>query len=250
MGSSDVPLVVIPAAHLESGRVEGWGSGAFAAGVGYVAALRRAGARPVILPGPDPGPPEDVLAPFAGLLLAGGGDLDPSRYGQPADERVYGIDPDRDEIELALVSAALERGVPVLAICRGAQVVNVAHGGTLYQHLPEPLGRGAHGDPTGGVLVTHGVQVAEGSRLATVVGGHRVARCTSVHHQGIDRVGEGLVAVGWSDDGLVEALELADGDGWMVAVQWHPEVTAADDPVQQSLFDAFASEVRRSAALV
>lgn len=250
MSSSDLPLVAIPAAHLEPGQVQGWGSGAFAAGDGYVAALRRAGARPAILPGPDPEAPEDVLAPFAGLLLAGGGDLDPSRYGESPDERVYGIDTDRDELELRLVTAALRRGVPVLAICRGAQVVNVAHGGTLYQHLPEPLGRGAHGDPTGGVLVTHGVQVAEGSRLAGVVGGRRVARCTSVHHQGIDRVGDGLVAVGWSDDGLVEAIEPAGGDVWMVAVQWHPEVTAADDPVQQSLFDAFTSEVRRSAALV
>ena len=250
MGSSDRPLVAIPAAHLEPGQVQGWGSGAFAAGDGYVAALQRAGARPVILPGPDPEPAEDVLAPFAGLLLAGGGDLDPARYGEPADERVYGIDADRDQLELDLVTAALERGMPVLAICRGAQVINVVHGGTLYQHLPEPLGRGAHGDPTGGVLVTHGVQVAEGSRLAAVVGGHRVARCTSVHHQGIDRVGKGLVAVGWSDDGLVEAIEPAGGDGWMVAVQWHPEVTAGDDPVQQSLFDAFTSEVRRSAALV
>ncbi|MBW3546636.1 MAG: gamma-glutamyl-gamma-aminobutyrate hydrolase family protein [Actinobacteria bacterium] len=250
MGSSDLPLVAIPAAHLASGRVEGWGSGAFAAGAGYVAALRRAGARPVILPGPDPEPPEDVLAPFAGLLLAGGGDLDPSHYGESPDPRVYGIDPDRDELELGLVTAALEQGMPVLAICRGAQIVNVVRGGTLYQHLPEPLGRGAHGDPTGGVLVTHGVQVAEGSRLAAAVGGHRVARCTSIHHQGIDRVGKGLVAVGWSDDGLVEAIELAGGDGWMVGVQWHPEVTAGDDPVQQSLFDAFTSEVRRSAALV
>jgi putative glutamine amidotransferase len=250
VSASDLPLVAIPAARLQPGQIQGWGSGAFAAGDGYVAALRRAGVRPVILPGPDPEPPEDVLAPFAGLLLAGGGDLDPSRYGEPADERVYGIDDDRDDLELGLVTAALERGVPVLAICRGAQVVNVAHGGTLYQHLPEPLGRDAHGDPTGGVLVTHGVQVAEGSHLAEAVGAPRMARCTSIHHQGIDRVGEGLVPVGWSDDGLVEAIEPADGDSWMIAVQWHPEITAADDPAQQSLFDAFSSEVRRAAALV
>lgn len=245
------PLVAVPTARVERGRIEGWGPGAYAVAETYVAGLRRAGARPVLLTAPDPDPPEEVLAPFVGLLLAGGGDVDPRRYATDHDERVYGIDADRDTFELDLATYALAVGLPTLAICRGAQILNVARGGSLYQHLPEPLGRGAHGDPTSGVLVTHGVQVAQGSRLAGVVGSSRLVACTSVHHQGIDRVGEGLRAVGWSDDGLVEALEPEGDEGWFVAVQWHPEATAADDSAQQGLFDALVEQARlRAAALV
>jgi len=247
---SDRPLIAVPAGRVEAGRIQGWGPDAYVVAEPYVAALRRAGARPVILAGPESDPPEEVLAPFAGLLLAGGGDLDPGLYSARRDERVYGVDGDRDALELALACSALDRGLPTLAICRGMQVVNVVRGGSLHQHLPDPLGRGAHGDPTSGVLVTHGVKVAGGSRLAAATNTTRLGACTSVHHQGVDRLGEGLRSVGWSDDGLVEALEPIDDGGWMVAVQWHPEITAADDAAQQSLFDAFAREARRCAALV
>lgn len=246
----DRPLVAIPAGRVEAGRIEGWGPDAYAVAEPYVSALRRAGVRPVILAGPESDPPEDVLAPFAGLVLAGGGDLDPGLYSSCHDERVYGVDGDRDALELALARSALDRGLPTLAICRGMQVVNVVRGGSLHQHLPEPLGRGTHGDPTSGVLVTHGVEVAAHSRLAAAIDAHRLVACTSVHHQGVDRLGDGLRAVGWSDDGLVEALEPTDEAGWLTAVQWHPEITAADDPAQQALFDAFAQEARRCAALV
>ncbi|MGI9120929.1 MAG: gamma-glutamyl-gamma-aminobutyrate hydrolase family protein [Acidimicrobiales bacterium] len=243
--SLHVPLVAVPAAYLDPGRVQGWSGGGYAVGEHYLHALRRAGTRPVILVG-DGGRPEEVLEPFAGLVLTGGGDLDPRYYALERDERVYGVDPERDAFELGLAEAALTSGLPTLAICRGAQVVDVARGGSLHQHLPGALGRGAHGDPTSGVLVTHAVEVASGSRLAEAVGAHRLSTCTSVHHQGIERVGEGLVAVGWSDDGLVEALEPAGEEGWLVAVQWHPEVTAAHDFTQQALFDAFAREARRT----
>ena len=244
------PLVAVPAGRVEAGRIQGWGPDAYVVAEPYVAALRRAGARPVILAGPEADPPEEVLAPFAGLLLAGGGDLDPGLYSTRHDRRVYGVDGDRDDLELALARTALDHGLPTLAICRGMQVVNVVRGGSLHQHLPDPLGRGAHGDPTSGVLVTHGVKVAGDSRLAAATGTTRLAACTSVHHQGVDRLGEGLRPVAWSDDGLVEALEPVEDGGWLVAVQWHPEITAADDAVQQSLFDAFTREARRSAALV
>jgi len=250
MVAGDRPLVAVPAGRIDAGRIESWGPDAYAVAEPYVAALRRAGVRPVVLAGPESDPPEEVLAPFAGLLLAGGGDLDPALYDSHHDERVYGVDADRDALELALARTALERGLPTLAICRGMQVVNVVRGGSLHQHLPDPLGRGAHGDPTSGVLVTHGVEVRASSRLAAATESTRLAACTSVHHQGIDRLGEGLVAVGWSDDGLVEALEPTEEGGWLVAVQWHPEVTAANDAVQQSLFDALAREARRCAALV
>ncbi len=245
MTGSPRPLIAVPATHVGAGRVEGWGPGAHAVADTYVAALRRAGARPVILASPEDESAEEVMAPFSGLLLAGGGDVDPRRYAASHDERVYGIDGDRDAFELDLVAFALARGLPTLAICRGAQVVNVACGGSLYQHLPEPMGRGAHGDPTSGVLVTHGVQVAEESQLAAAVGSLRLGACTSVHHQGIDRVGGGLRPVGWSDDGLVEALEPEADEGWLVAVQWHPEITAASDAQQQALFDALVAHARR-----
>lgn len=245
--------MAVPAYHLPAGRVTGWASGGFALPERYVVALRRAGLAPVLVPGPvGPAPAEEVLAPFAGLLLAGGGDVDPARYGAERHPKVYGVDPDRDAAEFALVPAARRAGLPVLAICRGFQVVNVACGGTLAQHLPDDIGRAAHGDPTGGLGVTHGVRVAEGSRLhEAVAGAERIARCASHHHQGVDRVGAGLAPVGWSDDGLVEALEPEDADGaWMVAVQWHPEETAADDPAQRALFDAFAARAREHAGAV
>jgi len=158
---------------------------------------------------------------------------------------VYGVEPERDALELALARRAVAAGMPVLAVCRGIQLVNIAFGGTLHQHLPERNGLLGHGVPAGGTAGCHQVTVASGSRLAKACGGAgAIAACTSFHHQGIAEVGAGLVATAWIDDHLVEALELpADDAGWLLAVQWHPEMTAADDPVQQGLFDAFAAEL-------
>lgn len=244
----DLPLVAIPAYGLSPGRVSGWSGGAFAVPDDYVGALRRTGLWPVIVPGPSPERPEELLAPFSGLMLAGGGDVDPERYGAQAHPSTYGIDPGRDALELALVPAALASGVPVLAICRGMQVLNVACGGTLYQHLPDVIGSVVHGEPTRARWVPHDVEVAEGSRLAAAVGVGRLRGCASRHHQGIDRLGEGLQPVAWGEDGLVEALESHASSGWVAAVQWHPEVTAAKDESQQALFDVFADEVKTRAA--
>ena len=240
------PLVGIPSYHLAHGRVSGWVTGGFALPERYVSALRRAGVRPVILPGHDPSPPEEVLAPLAGLVLAGGGDIEPDRYRAEPHPSVYGVDAERDSTEFELAAAALALGVPTLGICRGFQVVNVLCGGTIEQHLPERLGT-THGDPATGRSASHPVRVTPDSRLAAAVG-EELARCTSHHHQGVATLGEGLVPVAWSPDGLVEALEPVDPRGWFVAVQWHPEATAADDPGQQALFDAFAAEVRARAA--
>ena len=240
-------LVAVPTYHLPEGRVLRWRTGGFAVPEGYVLALRRAGVWPVLVPGPGPDDPDDALAPFAGLLLAGGGDVDPGRYGAEPHPKTYGIDPDRDDMELTLLATALRLGLPTLAICRGMHVLNVACGGTLQQHLPDVEGRDAHGDPTAGRLVVHGVDITAESRLGVALGRRRLAGCVSHHHQAVERMGAGLVPVAWSDDGLVEALELPPGEPWLVAVQWHPEANAADDPAQQTIFDAFARRVRARA---
>lgn len=241
MPISAAPLVAIPTYHLPAGRVVDWARGGYAVPEGYVAGLDRAGVRGLLLPPATTAGPDELLAPFDGLLLAGGGDVDPARYGggdpHPA---VYGVDPVRDESELGLVRAAITAGVPVFAICRGMQVLNVALGGALHQHLPDLSGLDLHGHPTGQSSVLHDVKVPPGSRLAAACG-REVLRCTSHHHQGVARLADGLVAVAWSGDGLIEAVEMHDAAGpWVVGVQWHPELTAADDPGQQAMFDGFA----------
>ncbi|MGH9181498.1 MAG: gamma-glutamyl-gamma-aminobutyrate hydrolase family protein, partial [Acidimicrobiales bacterium] len=205
-------------------------------------ALLRAGTQPVLVPATGPMTPAELLAPFDALVLTGGGDIDPGRYGEVAHASVYGVDPERDRVELALATEALDGGLPTLAICRGFQVVNVARGGTLHQHLPELSGLDRHGLPTRGASVAHDVKVAPGTRLAAVCGAE-IVHVVSHHHQGADRLGSGLVPVAWSGDGLVEAVEAPAGT-WLLAVQWHPEMTAADDPTQQALFDALASVAR------
>lgn len=237
------PLVAIPAYHLADGRVRGWVRPGFGLPEGYVHALRRAGARPVLLPAPDPDDAETLLHDFDAVVLAGGGDIEPSRYDAGLHPSMYGIDPDRDALELDLARAAARIGVPTLAVCRGFQVVNVAFGGTLHQHLPDVEGTIAHGSPVGGTSATHDVKAAPSSRLAEVCG-DVIRDCISHHHQGVDVIGAGLVATAWTDDGLVEALEPADAAGFYVAVQWHPEMTAGDDPVQQALFDALVGAAR------
>ena len=233
--------MVIPAPHLASGRVLGWTAGGYALPDRYVAALARAGARSVLLPPTSAKPPGEALAPFSGLLLAGGGDMEPARYGAGSHPNVYGTHGERDEAELALARAAVNIGLPTMAICRGLQVLNVAAGGTLYQHLPEVEGMHIHGHPVTGESVLHDVKVASGTRLSEACGCETLT-CTSHHHQGVDRLGAGLVATAWSEDGLVEGIEAESDDAWVLGVQWHPEMTAADDPAQQSLFDGFVRQ--------
>jgi putative glutamine amidotransferase len=179
------------------------------------------------------------------LLLVGGGDVDPARYGARPADTLYGVEPDRDAFEIELVRAAARVGLPALCICRGMQVLNVAFGGTLHQHLPGMLGLLPHGVPTDGSGAIHDVDVAEDTLLLEA-GGRATLACSSSHHQGIDRVGEELVVSGRSADGLVEAVELSSGPGsaWILGVQWHPEDTAEADPAQQGLFAAL---VRRAA---
>jgi putative glutamine amidotransferase len=217
--------------------------GRYALPVEYVQAVRRAGGVPVLLP-PGESDVEEVVALVDGLVLAGGGDLDPASYGRerhPATERV---DPERDAFELALVQALVARRVPLLGICRGCQVVNVALGGTLHQHLPDVVGEAlAHWGPREAPLPRHPVQVEPASCLARTLGETR-AEPVSWHHQAPDRVAPGLRVVARAEDGTIEALELP-AHPWLLAVQWHPELSAAEEESQQRLFDGLVGAARR-----
>jgi gamma-glutamyl-gamma-aminobutyrate hydrolase PuuD len=238
------PLIAVTGRHLKPGRVPSWTAGALALPRGYTDALDRAGARPVLLPPPlsEPEQAAEVLEPFAGLVLTGGADVEPARYGQDPHPTVYGTDPLLDAFEIALVDAALERELPVLSICRGHQVLNVALGGTLDQHISDRPSDVNHGDPASGPGgIDHDVTIKAGSRLADALG---VTRCSarSHHHQAVADLAPKAIATAWADDGVLEGFELEDG--WVVSVQWHPEATATDDPIQQRLFTAFAVECR------
>jgi putative glutamine amidotransferase len=246
------PLIAVVAYHLADDRVPRWPHGGYGVPGPYLDALRRASARTAIVSPGEPASAEEVLGPFDGLLLVGGGDVDPGRYGQEPSEHVYGVEPDRDEFEIALLHAADEMGIPTLCICRGMQVMNVAYGGTLVQHLPGTPGLLEHGVPVADTQSLHDVRTDPQGRLRATTGVERIT-CSSHHHQGVDRIGRGLRASGWSEDGLIEAIELAPGEdpdderyeaGWMLGVQWHPEDTAGRDPAQQALFGGLANLAR------
>src|SRR5271155_3006181 len=192
----------------------------------YFHGVTAAGGVAVLLP-PQPVDPdiaERVLDGLDALLITGGKDVDPAAYGQEPHPATDQPGRQRDAWEFTLLNAALKRELPVLGICRGAQVLNVALGGTLHQHLPDVLGHSGHraGDA---VFTKLPVRTVPGTRLAELVGESAEASC--YHHQAIDKVGDGLVVSAWDADGVVEGLELP-GDGFMVAVQWHPERTLDD----------------------
>jgi putative glutamine amidotransferase len=198
----------------------------------YLDAVHRAGALALMLP-PDPeltADPEQALDLLDGLMLAGGADIDPSFYGAQTHPQTLGTVPERDAFEIALVRGAIERDLPVLGICRGMQLINVALGGTLYQHLPDRLGHEEHRRVLGSFDgADHEVLLKQGSLAAGVVGASRHLT-KSHHHQGVDRVGEGLVVSATSStDSLVEAIELP-GKSFVLGVQWHPEADP-DSPV-------------------
>jgi putative glutamine amidotransferase len=232
------PLVAIAGYHLDPGRVTRWRQGAYAVPDAYVDAIRRAGGLPAVIY-----PPDVDLDRTDALLMVGGGDIDPAAYGGAPHDKVYGVDTQRDVDEISLLRGALDRGLPVLAVCRGIQIANVAFGGTLHAHVPDLPGAGSHGVP-GGEPGLHDVKLEPDSAVALACGGD-IARASCHHHQSVDEVGTGLVVTGRASDGVVEALELADqARSWLVAVQWHPEDTAADDPAQQGLFDTLVAQAR------
>lgn len=210
---------------------------AFSSSQPYSRAVAKAGGLPVLLPplATAPSMVNTYLDRLGGLLLPGGGDVEPHRYGQtPTTDALYGMVGLHDEFDLALTHAAIERDLPVLAICRGMQILNVAQGGTLIQDL----------DGGGHWMCEHPVSLVDDSRLAAAAGTVDLTHCYSVHHQGLGELGAGLRPVAHDPTGLIEAVEHDDAS-WVVGVQWHPEDTTSVEPPQQSIFDEF---VRRAAA--
>lgn len=187
----------------------------------YVEQVVKAGGQPVIIPpAGDPGP---LVSRLDGLILAGGGDINPDRYGEAVHEKTGYIRKFRDSAEFSLMTAALERHIPYLGICRGLQVFNVSLGGTLHQHLPDVVGHQGH-SPAPGQFGHLPVKVQPGTRLSTIL--QEVEEVPHYHHQAIDRLADGLTVSALADDGTIEAVEL-DGHPFALAVQWHPE--AVDD---------------------
>jgi gamma-glutamyl-gamma-aminobutyrate hydrolase PuuD len=225
------PLIGITT-ELTTARYGAWEQEAALVPLDYVRGVERAGGRAVLVPPSDDGL-EETLAVLDGIVFSGGPDLDPAEYGQERHAQTAGVTPERDRAELALLRAALARDLPVLAICRGGQLLNVARGGDLVQHLPDVLGTDLH-KRTPGSFAEHGVR-AEG-RLAEILGSELEIK--SHHHQGVGRVGEGLQPVAWAEDGTVEGLE-DPGRRFAVGVLWHPE--AGDDA---ALFEALVAEAR------
>lgn len=212
----------------------------------YVDAVVRAGGVPMMMPPVGADMVDTWLDNIDGLVLIGGGDIDPELHGNSMHETIYSLNPIRDETELSLTRAALEKGVPTLAICRGLQLVNVACGGSLHVHLPEVVGEDvAHRSPTR-TPVPHDVRISPDSILSQTMGATEV-NTSSWHHQAVDELGQGLRAVGWAEDGTVEAVEWSDvsSKGYLQAVQWHPELTASQDSTQQRLFDDLVRAARK-----
>jgi putative glutamine amidotransferase len=239
---SELPLIGICAVR-EQAQWSFWDKVVHLVPDSYVGIVQRAGGLALILP-VDTRSPVHIVDALDGFLLVGGADVDPATYGAELGPNTGPTYPERDAFEIALVKAAIDREVPVLGICRGMQLLNVAFGGTLIQDLAGPDGENIHRRRIGGFEDTENhIELEEGSLAARAAGeGIHVAHCH--HHQAIDRLGEDLVVSGRaSEDGLAEAIEAADG-GWVLGVQWHPE--ARDE---SAIVTAFVHAARDRAAV-
>jgi putative glutamine amidotransferase len=204
--------------YLTQARWSYWDEEAALVPTAYVQAVERAGGRPLLVPPSEDGI-EETLDAVDGLVFSGGSDLDPALYDQEPHEATTGVIPERDRAELALLEAALARDMPVLAVCRGSQVLNIARGGDLVQHLPDVVGDEKH-KHTPGTFADHGVTLEQGTRLAALLGDH--APVKSHHHQGIGRIGHGLRVAAHAEDGTIEAVE-DPSHRFAFGVLWHPE---------------------------
>jgi len=226
------PLIGITT-YVEEASWSHWVAPAALIPFAYVRAVERAGGRALLVPPGEDGV-EETLDALDGLLLSGGNDVDPASYGAEPHAETGGVRPERDRAELALLEGALARDLPVLAVCRGSQVLNVARGGDLVQHLPDVVGDEKH-KHTPGAWADHDVEIEDGTRLGKLLGGDR-APVKSHHHQGFGKLGEGLRASAHANDGTIEALEDPDAR-FAVGVLWHPE--AGED---RKLFEGLVRE--------
>jgi putative glutamine amidotransferase len=237
------PPVIGLTTYLDQARTGIWDVRASFLPASYLQGVALAGGLAVLLP-PQPvhaDAADRVLDRLDGLVITGGKDVDPAAYGQPPHPATDEPGPQRDGWEFALLRGALEQELPVLGICRGAQVLNVALGGTLHQHLPDVIGHRGH-QAGNAVFSTLAVRTVPGTRLAGLLGDSANVLC--YHHQAIARVGAGLVVSAWDADGVAEALELP-GDGFVLAVQWHPEESLDDLRLFTAIVDAARSYARR-----
>jgi putative glutamine amidotransferase len=206
----------------------------------YVQAVEAAGAIPLILPVVNVAGADELLTVVDGLLLTGGGDVHPEEYNQQTSSRLLGVHRDRDRAELALTRAALSSSLPILAICRGVQILNIAAGGNLHQDIGAEVPVALDHTQTGPRhRICHRVRLEPGSRLAEIFSPARDIEVNSLHHQALDAVADGLNVVGRAEDGIIEAVE-AEGPAWVVGVQWHPESFAGFDDRFHALFAEFA----------
>ena len=208
----------------------------------YVDSVRRAGGIPLLI-SPGETEIERLLSKLDGVILTGGGDIAPHRYGSEGHETIYMVDEERDSTELHFAEAAIAAEMPLFGICRGTQLMNIVFGGTLIEHLPDVVGddvlhRLPPREPT-----EHPVTVDADSQLAEILGDLEFS-AASWHHQAIKETAEKFKVVAHAPDGTIEAIECLE-HRWLIGVQWHPELTAADDPRQQRLFDDFVAATKR-----
>lgn len=245
-GSSRRPVLGL-STYLQQAQTGVWDVRASFLPASYINGVSRAAGVAVLLP-PQPVDPDGVarvLDGLDGLILTGGPDIDPAAYGHQRHPATGEPGHDRDAWELALAQEALGRRLPVLGVCRGAQVLNVALGGTLHQHLPDLLGHTDH-QKGNAVFGTSAVRTVPGTRLAGIVGGSLDARC--YHHQAIDRLGAGLIVSARDGAGVIEAIELdraVQPEQWVVAVQWHPEESLEDLRLFTGIVEAAAEYAAR-----
>ncbi len=233
---STPPLIGVTTYFTEARWGAAWSTRAALLPAAYPRYVASAGGLAVMLP-PDPAPraAAHLVARIDALVLAGGEDLDPALYGRPAHAAAGRPCPERDEWELALLAAALERGTPVLGVCRGMQLMNVHAGGTLVQHLPEVVGHDGH-NPQVGVFSPHTVKAVPGTLTERLMPGP--TQVATHHHQAVDRLGDGLTATAHTEDGTIEAVEY-DRPGFALGVQWHPEM-GGDLSLVRALVEAAA----------
>ncbi|MEV0245665.1 gamma-glutamyl-gamma-aminobutyrate hydrolase family protein [Nocardia sp. NPDC050712] len=226
------PVIGLPT-YREQTRFGTWDTDSAVLPIGYAVTVQRAGGIPVLLPPTGVAHPE-LVERLDGLVLTGGADIDPARYGRPLEQALGYTRTDRDTSEFELFTLARAAGLPILAVCRGLQLVNVALGGTLIQHLPDVVGHEEHSGGPGSFTVVP-TSTTPGSAVAALLGPEVKAHCH--HHQAIEELAPGLSATAHAADGTIEAVEARDGS-FLLGVQWHPEADSTDDRLLRALVDA------------